>query len=455
MRKRSLVVLATALVLVCSGCWPARGGGGNRTSYNAVEQSFTTSSLGDVEVKWTFDEAIDAWQPYVTSAVVSREGGVHVMAPTNTGYRVFALDPPSGAVRWSQRLDSRQLNPGDPQSPPWVEDGRVYVSTQRDLTTIPDPVHGSTQVFDAATGEDLGVVGDGGDLQAVWGGFGVLVVRDSATNEGGTSGALYSGRFSADFAATPFRRTDLFAGVWSALDSLGGVTIGEGLMLHTGLGVLSSAPGPAQLGRALRAYPITIPGEVACGPVAPTQLVVECPAWVTPPLDLLPGSAPVVDPAAHRVYVSANFDGVRAFDIATGAEQWRGTTTVGTPTRTPALARGRLYAGTTTGVAAYDAAGCGSPTCPALWESGPLPSGEGSPGQAEQQPAVAGDVVFVPVMADGQRPRLVAFDADGCGQARCEAIWGVDLPGRVTGEIAISGGRIYVPTERGLVALGH
>ena len=328
-------------------------------------------------MKWSFDEAIDGWQPYVTSAVVSREGGVHVMAPTDAGYRVFALAPASGSVRWSQRLDSRGLYPADPQSPPWVEDGRVYVSTQRDILTITDAVHGSTQVFDAATGEDLGVVGDGGDLQAITEGFGVLVVRDSAFDEGGISGAMYSGRFSGDFAATPLRRTDLYAGDWSAQSRLGGVTIGDGVMLHTGLGVLSSAPGPAQLGTALRGYPITFPGEVGCGPVTPAGLMVECPAWVTPRLDLLPGSAPVVDPAAHRVYVSANFDGVRARCRRRIARTGR------------AAAGGRRH------------------------------------------------VVFVPVMADGQRPRLVAFDADGCGHA-CDAICG-HRPARAwTDEVAIT-----------------
>jgi outer membrane protein assembly factor BamB len=150
-----------------------------------VERSFTTSTVADIEVKWTFDEAVDQWQPNVTSAVVSPKGGVHVGASTDAGYRVFALDPVSGEVRWSQRLDSRGFLPDDPQSPPWVEDGRVYMSTQRDLSTVPDTDHGTTQVFDTATGEDLGVVGDGGDLQAVIDGFGVLVVRDSATNEGG------------------------------------------------------------------------------------------------------------------------------------------------------------------------------------------------------------------------------------------------------------------------------
>jgi hypothetical protein len=144
------------------------------------------------------------------------------------------------------------------------------------------------------------------------------------------------------------------------------VTIGKGFMLHSGTGVQSAAPGATQLSTALRAYQVTTSGEIACGPLPPSGLLVECPAWVTPPLDLLPGSAPVVDPAAGRVYVGVNYDGVHAFDIATGAELWRGTATSGWPTRAPALAKGRLYAGTATGVAAYDAAGCGAPTCPPL-----------------------------------------------------------------------------------------
>jgi outer membrane protein assembly factor BamB len=453
MGRRSIVVLGVVLVLVCSGCWPVRGANGDRTSYNAVERSFTTATVDDIEVKWVFDEAVDSWRPNVTSAVVSSEGGVHVGAPTDAGYRVFGLDPATGAVRWSQRLDSRGFSPSDPQSPPWVEDGRVYFSTQADRPSVADTDHGTTQVFDADTGEDLGVVADGGDLQAATDGFGALVVRDTASLQQGTTATLYSGRFSADYGASRFRPTQLYAGFISGGDVLGGLTIGKGFMLYSGTGLASATPGSTQQTTALRAYRITVPGEQQCGPLRTGGPLVECPAWVTQPLDMVSGSAPVVDPSADRVYAAVSFEGVRAFDINTGAELWRGTEG-GWPDRTPALAHGRLYVGTDTGVVAYQAAGCGAPTCAPLWASGPLPSGEGSPGQAEQQPAVTGDLVFVPVLADGQQPRLVAFDADGCGQARCEAVWGIDLPGRVTGEIAISDGQIYVPTEQGLVALG-
>ena len=267
---------------------------------------------------------------------------------------------------------------------------------------------------------------------------------------------MYAGRFPGYYNLGPaFRRIDLYTGERNAAPELGGVTIGKAGLLHTGLGPASATPGDARESYALRAYPIRTVGDVACGPLPPSGTLVECPAWVTAPLDLEPGSAPVVDSVHDRVYVGVNHEGIRAFDQNTGAELWRGApASVALATRTPALAGGLLYAGTGTGVAVYDAAGCGAPTCPPLWQSGPAPSGEGSPGQAEQGPAVAGGVVFVPVMAPGGQPRLVAFDAHGCGQERCEPIWGMDLPGHVVGELAISGGKIYVPTDQGLVALG-
>jgi outer membrane protein assembly factor BamB len=452
MGRRSAAVFGAVLVLACSGCWPVRGANGSRTSYNAVERSFTTATVDDIEVKWVFDEAVEGWRPNVTSAVVSPAGGVHVGAPTDTGYRVFGLDPTTGAVRWSQRVDNRGFSPGDPQGPPWVEEGRVYFSTQADRPNTTDTDHGTTQVFDAATGEDLGVVGDGGDLQAATGGFGALVVRDHATLQGGTTATLFSGRFDSGYGAQPFRPTQLYAGFASGGDIFGGLTIGKGTMLHTGTGLASATPGSTQQTTALRGYRITIPGEQQCGPLRTGGPLVECPAWVSAPIDIVDGSAPVVDETGEQVYVGVSFEGVRAFDIDDGTELWRGTAGEW-PVRTPALANDLLYVGTSTGVAVYDADGCGAPTCDPLWASGPLPSGEGSPGQAEQQPAVTGDLVFVPVMA-GQQPRLVAFDADGCGQDRCEPVWGIDLPGRVSGELAISDGRIYVPTEQGLVALG-
>jgi outer membrane protein assembly factor BamB len=453
--QRSAGVLAAAVVamLACSGCWPVRGASGSRWSYNSVEQAFTTDTVDEIEIDWVFDEARDGWQPNVTSAVVSRAGVVHLGAPTDEGYRVFGLDPATGAVRWSQRVDSRGFSPGDPQSPPWVEEDRVYFSTQVDHPTVVDTDHGTTQAFDTATGEDLGVVGDGGDIQAATDGFGALIVRDEASNQGVSTGTLYSGRFSADFSTQPFRPTPLYSGSTSGGDIRGGLTIGKGTMLHSGLGLASTTPGSTQQRTALRGYRITTPGDAQCGPLRTGGPRVECPAWVTGPLDIVDGSAPVVNTTGEQVYMGVNFEGVRAFDIDDGTELWRGTSGEW-PVRTPALANGNLYVGTSTGVTVYDQDGCGTPTCDPLWASGPLPNGEGSPGQAEQQPAVAGDLVFVPVMADGQQPRLVAFDTDGCGQARCEPVWGIDLPGRVTAEIAISQGHIFVPTQEGLVALG-
>ena len=102
-------------------------------------------------------------------------------------------------------------------------------------------------MFDAETGEDLGVVGDGGDLQAVTDGYGALVVHDSASLEDGTTATLFAGRFSADYLPSNFRPIDLYTGVIGGGDTMGGVTIGNGLMLHAGTGVASSTPGATQL----------------------------------------------------------------------------------------------------------------------------------------------------------------------------------------------------------------
>jgi outer membrane protein assembly factor BamB len=453
-RRRVVAVLAASVIMMAgTGCWPTRGQGPDRTGHNPVEQAFTSATVDQIELQWTFDTSWPNFRPIPTSAVVSNTGGVHVASMTERGYRLFALDPATGTVRWSQQLDSRGLSVSDAQSPPWVAEDTVFVSTVRDNWNIVDTDHGVTQAFDAATGEDLGVVADGGDLQAMADdAYGALVVPDTAPHPTGTSWTMWAGQLVS--VGGTLRRIDLAANEFTSREGFGGVTIGQGLIFHSGAGVMSTGPGPTEQQRAVRAYSITSPGEVACGPVGDPGRLVECPAWVTPPLDLPPGSAPVLDSQRSRLFVSADFSGLRAFDMATGAEAWRGTWTIDAPKRTPALANGRLYAGTDFGLAVYDAAGCGAPACAPLWETGPLPSGEGSPGQALQQAAVAGDVVFVPVMADGLQARLVAFDADGCGAPRCEPIWGVDLPGRVIGELAISGGHIYVPTEQGLLAFG-
>jgi len=124
--------------------------------------------------------------------------------------------------------------------------------------------------------------------------------------DGATSATIYTGRFSAGYGATSFHATELCAGLLSGADVIGGVAIGKGLLLYSGSGLASATPGSTQLTIALRAYPIATSAGEQCGPLRPGGPLVECPAWVSPPVGLTTRSAPVVDPLADRVHPGAD-----------------------------------------------------------------------------------------------------------------------------------------------------
>jgi outer membrane protein assembly factor BamB len=63
---------------------------------------------------------------------------------------------------------------------------------------------------------------------------------------------------------------------------------------------------------------------------------------------------------------------------------------------------------------------------------------------------VAGGVVYVGSV-DGT---IRAFDAAGCGAPTCPARWTVDAGAPVTGGLAVYGGQLYAGTGEGLVAYG-
>ena len=82
----------------------------------------------------------------------------------------------------------------------------------------------------------------------------------------------------------------------------------------------------------------------------------------------------------------------------------------------PAVAYGRVYLGSGDGVLrVYPAKGCGEPTCSPLWTG----FGAGSVAAVDSPPMVANGVVYI-----GMEQDVRAFDAHGCGRARCDILWG-------------------------------
>ena len=115
--------------------------------------------------------------------------------------------------------------------------------------------------------------------------------------------------------------------------------------------------------------------------------------------------------------------------------------THGTIESTPTVSDGVVYVGSDDGkLYAFDAAGCGSPTCHALW-TGRL----GSPA-FQSSPAVANGVVYI-----GSAHGLSAFAAAGCGAPLCSPLWkAVDNTEFFGGSPAVSGGRVYIGFATGL-----
>jgi outer membrane protein assembly factor BamB len=96
LRRRTLVGLVCALVVISGGCdWAQFGFDSGNTSFNPIEPAFTTSSVLRLTQAWSADVDTGAW--VVSDGVVyttkTRE------APSPNGARAF--DVVTGAQRWS------------------------------------------------------------------------------------------------------------------------------------------------------------------------------------------------------------------------------------------------------------------------------------------------------------------------------------------------------------------
>jgi outer membrane protein assembly factor BamB len=419
----SCAVVALAL----AGCWPVPGQNADRTAFNDVETALTPASVGGLRQRWAATIGVTSFLP---SAVVSPDG-VHVALRC----RLTTLDPASGAVRWSVDTfpgggawcagngggGAGTTTAGD-SGPPFVVDGTVHVGSGRSESGPSGgwgTCDGVTVGVDAATGAHRSLTTTGL----------VLAVR-GRTAVGGdcTVDATGTPRFDLTTGALGTAWTGL--GVAELIQDANATTLGQGAVYVSGEGLLSGAPGSTARGEGTRAYALSGP-STGCG-VAGAE---RCPLWAVPAVT---GGPPVLGDGGSTLYVAADADGaVTALDAATGAVRWTGPPT-GSRYAGPALARGVLYAPTATGgVVALDAA-----TGAVRWRGA-----TGSEAGASVQAVVAGGVVFVGLHDGG----VHAFDAAGCGgAATCAPLWSAatgDAP--VTGGLAVSGGRLYVPTGAG------
>lgn len=445
-------LVATGLVLTCAGCWPMPGHGPDRHAYNPYETAITAANVDELTHLWS----ATIGRRWVNDPVVSR-GGVHV---TTSGSFPFpgtcsltTLDPATGETRWS-----RSLHPGGQdcsQASPMVQasGGGPYVDGDRvtfGAATLGLGSNYSTpsESYDVVTGEPLGnphagiVAAQRGPVLAAEVGYWDPVWQTIKTGARITSPW---GRLDLAIPSMFVVPPDTVAADHPIQHGVAdSVTLGADKLYDAGEGPLTTLPGQNYRGQGVRAYSITQSRAwcVGLGAHYPLQ---ECPLWATP-VDGRVVVRPVLGDGGATVYAGteAVVDGTAAgsmyaLDAATGWVRWR--VPVGSPVSdSPALANGRLYVPTRDALVVLDA-GTGTK----LWEG---PTSDAT-GRFVEQPAFAGDVVFV-----GGGRSLVAFDAGGCGVTTCDPLWTATVAGGVNGAPAVSGGRIYVGSSGGVVAFG-
>jgi outer membrane protein assembly factor BamB len=149
--------------------------------------------------------------------------------------------------------------------------------------------------------------------------------------------------------------------------------------------------------------------------------------------------------ANGSVYVGTSTGLFIVVDAATGKLQWTGSV-ANFPSGPPVvdngmvfIAVGNLYASSAT-LYAFDAAGCGSPTCNPAWTA---TIGQQFGQGAAVNLAVGDGTVFV----SSTDWNLYAFAESGCGSATCSPIWKGQTAGRIESAPALANGVVYVGSD--------
>jgi outer membrane protein assembly factor BamB len=425
------------VALTLAACWPVEGQGPDRNADNPFEHTITAANVSGLKVVWN----VNTGGQFVSSPVVS-DVGVHVTGLFQaTGYYIDLLTyhTDNGAPMWTAPV-SPCCAPGNPQfSAPAVVSGRVaagwaYVKHGPGVIAEAD-----APAFDQSTGAPKGGVGIG-PIEAV---RGATVVTSFAS-------PMDQLRDRRGFEVTNL--TDPSKSWGAVLDypdsGYGGFTFGSKHLFQGGLGPSTTLPGQGSNVAGVRAYPVTPPAK-NCG----STNDLACPQWVMTTDG--GASAPVLSPDNSIVYdvlgPSAGGGSLYALDAETGKVLWSGS--LGTATGgSPALANGKLFVPTDQGnVLVFDAQGCSTAVCAPLWTD--------ATGTTSRlwQPAVGGDVLYTAAVNAGSVPNgaLRAFPVGGCGKATCGPIWSASVAGGISGQPAVSNGRVFVPTDDGhLIAYG-
>lgn len=409
-RPRSRPVLralgAVLLAALLPGCWLQLGAGPGNTRSNPFEEELTTDDVDALAVSWR--QPIDK---FITEPIVS--GGrvfVTTRTPNDSGLGVDELgvqayDGATGALLWERTL----LAAGGPEvaghiETPALEDGALWVPYWHEglgacagrLDRL-DPATGAVLSSDATGPQQSAVAAFGSSvayMQASCTAGPQLVVRDQATRA-----VRWTHTFATGTGINP-------------------PTVGGGRLFVRGRGILAAfAAGGC--------------GAATCSP-----------SWTE---DIGRSTFDFFHPAAgpdgNLVTVGRSSDPeapntVVVRDAASGDVRWEAAGPYDGPV--PGAITGTAVAGDTLYVAgtrvdeatsedeavldAYPVAGCGHAVCAPAWTA------DLGPARPAREPAVAGGVVYVPMVPSSTTaPAVAAVDAEGCGSSTCGVLARVPL----------------------------
>jgi len=389
-----------ALAFGATGCWPSPGQGPNRDAHNTQETTLTAANVASLDEVWAAPLDGPAYVPVnnPSGELVTGHGGVYVN-DRSTAYR---FDPATGERDWTFELPDHfpegqmaemgqvvvagdDVLVGYGSVGDWTGEGSIWTTTRRD----------------PATGAQRSTLYTGGQPMAVRGDDALLAGNRC------TEGVACTARYAVfDLVTGGATGSQIGANLWRYAPP----TLGSNAIFSTNI---TLRPTPSSQ---VQAHPLT-----GLNPD---------PLWVTNLGQMASAMAPVLSADESTLYVGTAGAEVGhtlfALDAFTGAILW--SVDVGTQvTAAPALADGVLYVPTSTGLVVVDDGG------DILWraQAGTWISG---------QPAVAGGVVYTGAL-DGT---VRAFDAEGCGSPTCGTLWSATTDDPVISAPVVSNAQLYV-----------
>ena len=394
---RVLAALLAASTLVTAGCWPQPGGNPANSNWNAIESGLTIVNVATLHQVWSTEGDLDA---VFGRHVLGMTGGGDSSTPGAGFVKVTSLDAGTGAQNWSTDI-----------APGGIAQGLVTGS--------------AVVVGDQVWAEWLAsAIGPGG-TQACAGGGSRLDLETGAPV--GTTSLLNALMTTGNLAAvreTSFRQDCTF-GPTSGVRVLDGATAGQ-IWETTHAGGRPVAAGNQLIipvNATLESFALSGCGAPQCDPV-----------WTSDVAG--PNLVVVADLAADgdRLYAIGTHLGtfeLFGMDITDGSVAWR-TSGFGPLTGGLAAFDGIVYTTAGLQLLAFDGEGC-VPRCQPLW-AGELPDAV-----VTTDIVGAGGVVY----ALSQDGTVSAFDAKGCGAPSCPPVARVSLGGQPTGTLIVASGHLY------------